>query len=315
MFKSNLKKLILFYFSILLFIYNQKMYTYIKEMNMIEKNYQIDLTNLTDEVIHPNDWIIYKTKGNEYKLCVDYLGVNSANCYYGLSSFDIKSSSDDIILLVTPIGNAICYVITDKYKYLFEQSNSNNIITNKINGSYKYTDIQLLSIEKILKNVDTEDKYHLELDKDILNFYIDGEYKWSKIISTRYTKGIYFVLEDKIFTVIDNGNRKLDILNLDGSLHKKIKTSMEYIETFEIIHKDNKPAILKLSGFVWQPIFMKQYIDIETLFMDKMKQVTYDEYNSGYKDHTFSEDEFTEPNQGNIDDSDDDNCDDSDNDD
>ena len=38
------------------------MYTYIKEMNMIEKNYELNLTSLTDEVIHPNDWIIYKTK-------------------------------------------------------------------------------------------------------------------------------------------------------------------------------------------------------------------------------------------------------------
>jgi hypothetical protein len=73
---------------------------------------------------------------------------------------------------------------------------------------------------------------------------------------------------------------------------------MEYIETFDIIYKDSKPKILKLSGFIWQPIFMKQYIDISTLFLDKIKEVTYGEYDLGYKEHTFLENEFSEPIQG-----------------
>ncbi len=274
-----------------------------KEMELNESNYRLDLTLATNEVIHPNDWIIFKSKNNKYKLCIDYIGVKSVNTYYGLSSPDILSSGDDIILEISD-DKILCDVITDKYKYKFKQIDDDYVIKNITNGSYKYKNIELISIEKNLKSVDTENKYHLELDVDILNFYIDGKYQWSKIISTRYTKGIYFILEDKIFTVISNGNRHLDILNLDGSLHKQIKTSMEYIETFDIIYKDSKPKILKLSGFIWQPIFMKQYIDIDTLFLDKIKEVTYDEYCTGYKEHTFLESEFSKPIQGDWDDSD-----------
>ncbi len=276
-----------------------------KEIDFIEKNHNLDISNVTNEVSHPNDWIIFKSKDNNYKLCIDYIGIKSGCAYYGLSTYDILSSSDDIILDISD-DKTLCEVITDKYKYKFKQIDKDYVIKNTTNGSYKHKNFELISIDKNIKNVDTEKKYDLELDADILNFYIDGKYQWSKIISTRYTKGIYFVLEDKNFTVFSNGDRNLDILNFDGSLHKQIKTSMEYIETFDIIYKDSKPKILKLCGFVWQPIFMKQYIDIDTLFLDKIKEVTYDEYNTGYKDHTFLESEFIEPIQGDYYDSADD---------
>lgn len=281
------------------------MYTTIQQINESEKNYELDIISATDEISHPNDWIIYKTKDNKYKLGIDYLSIKSFCAWYGMS-YNILSSSD-LIILETTDDKSVCDVITDRYKYKFKQSDTLYNITNNTTGSYKYKKIELVSIEKNidnLKKLNTEDKYYLELDEYILNLYIDGEYKWSKVISTKYTKGIYFVLGDKIFTVIDNGYSMLDIFNLDGSLHKQIKTSMEYIETFEIIYEDSKPKILKLNGFMWHPIYMNQYILIETIFMDKMKKITYDEYDIGYKDHTFSEDEFTNPIQGCIDDSD-----------
>ncbi len=272
------------------------MYPYIKEISNDGTTNQVDLTSM-DKVIHPNDWIIYK-KGNIYTLCIDFLRIKTGNGCYGLPSHKIMSSSDNIVLEISD-DKTICNVITDKYKYKFKNFDNNSPITNITNSSYKFKEIELLSIEKNIKYVNTTDKYYLELDDSILNFYIDGDYKWSKIISLRYTKGIYFVLKDKIFTVIDNGGSMLDILNLDGSLYKQIKTKMDYIESFNIIYKDNEPKILKLKGFIWQPIFVKQYIDIETLFLDRIKEVTYYEDDDGDEDNhylndTYNEDDFRE---------------------
>jgi len=175
--------------------------------------------------------------------------------------------------LNTNEDKSYCTITTDKYKYKFKQSDDTRDIQNAIGVIYKAKTIEFISVELIAKNnIKSDDKYHLELDVNILNFFVDGVYQWSKIISLRYTSGIYFILRDKIFTVIENGCGTLDVFNLDGSPYKQIKTSMEYIEHSNII--DNNDKYLRLSGFIWQPIYVRQYIDIESLFGDKLKQKT-----------------------------------------
>lgn len=90
-------------------------------------------------------------------------------------------------------------------------------------------------------------------------------------------------MKDKVFTVLNNGCSIFDVFNLDGSLYKQIETSMEYIETYSIHSK----KILRIHGFVWQPVYHRQYIDVETIFADKIKQKTISEY-----DNDFDEDEL-----------------------
>lgn len=196
-------------------------------------------------------------------------------------------------------------ITTEKYKYQFNVSDNVRDIPNSIGGIYKEKQIEFISVEKIChqtpNNLSSNDKYYLELDDNILNFYIDGIYAWSKIISLRYTSGIYFVLRDKVFTVIENGYGILDVFNLDGSLYKQIQTSTEYIENTYIINSDDygTPKFLRVDGFFWQPIYRRQYIDIETLFADKLKQKTYEEYrgkygNTEYGDTDVESDELVE---------------------
>lgn len=269
------------------------MHPYIKD-----KDYEYDFTNISGEVVHPNDWIIYKHIGNNkthYTLAIDYTMVRVGGCVYGLSRYDIISSTDDIILQ-TNEDKSVCTITTDKYKYKFAKSENSNDIQNTIGVIYKTKNIEFISVELITKNnISSDDKYYLELDNNILNFFVDGVYVWSKIISLRYTSGIYFVLKDKIFTVMYNGCGILDVFNLDGSPYKQIKTSMEYIEHSDII--DDNEKYLKLSGFIWGPIYVRQYIDIESLFGDKLKQKTLwdgddDEFDEdGLKSEDFKEDE------------------------
>ena len=269
------------------------MCSYIKEINTHsdskDSSYECDFSGISEEVSHPNDWIIYKQIQDDkqvYTLCIDYLMVKAGACLYGLSRYEIVTSNDNIILQTTD-DKSECTITTEKYKYQFKVSDNVRDIPNAIGGIYKEKSIEFISVEKISHQtstkISTDDKYYLELDDNILNFYIDGVYAWSKIISLRYTNGIYFVLKDKVFTVIENGCGILDVFNLDGSLYKQIETSMEYIETYSI----HSEKILRINGFVWQPVYLRQYIDVETIFADKIKQKTISEY-----DNDFDEDEL-----------------------
>ena len=257
------------------------MNSYIKEINTRHdtQNHssECDFSNVNGEVSHPNEWIIYKEIEDGkpiYTLCIDYLMAKDTCMHYGLSRYIIVSSSDNIILETTN-DKTECTITTEKYKYQFKLSENVRDIPNAIGGTYKAKQIEFISVEKICDQnstkISSDDKYYLELDDNILNFYIDGVYAWSKIISLRYTSGIYFVLKDKVFTVIENGCGILDVFNLDGSSYKQIQTSTEYIENAYSI---NSEKILRINGFIWQPIYLRQYIDVESLFADKLKQKT-----------------------------------------
>lgn len=136
--------------------------------------------------------------------------------------------------------------------------------------------------------INLDKKYDFILDGNILNFYVDNIYSWSKIISLKYTKGIYFVLFDKIFTVIENGGGILNIFNLDGTLYKNINTSPDYIEHINIIKNDEDiDKYLEINGFIWQPIGVREYIDIDTLLSDNLRRKTFYE-----DDYQYIENEF-----------------------
>jgi len=278
------------------------MYSYIKELNNnTDKSYECDFSNATKEVYHPNDWIIYKQIEDGkpiYTLCIDYMMAKAGACLYGLSRYDIISLTDDIVL-ETINDKSECTITTDKYKYEFKKSENVRDIQNTIGGIYKENSIELISVKNITKNkISSKEKYYLELDDNILNFYIDGVYVWSKIISLRYTSGIYFVLKDKVFTVINNGCGILDVFNLDGSQYKKIETSMEYIEHSYIIYSDDKEKYLSLRGFIWNPIYVRQYIDIESLFADKLKQKTlWDDDDDDFNDSDIDDEKLVEDNE------------------
>lgn len=258
--------------------------TYIKEYidwNTSLYNYTMNV----DEVVHPNDWIIYKyvdkTENKTiYTICLDYLGVRSGHGISGLSRYDIISDDDNIIMNVSDDKN-ICEILTKKYKYKFSKSNECIKIENSLKGYYNAYSIELKELKNIEEFKKQSEEYHLELDQNILNFYMDGIYAWSKIISLKYTGGIFLMLRDKIFTVISNGCGILEVFNLDGSEYKKINTSMEYIQSISI-SDDNK--FLKLSGFIWNPIYLKQYILIDSIFEDKLKSKSYCEEDEKYSD-------------------------------
>ena len=205
-----------------------------------------------------------------------------------LSQFNIISLNDNITMNVLNDGNE-CEIITDKYTYKFKLSSEYHTIKNALGGFYNTYGIQLVEIVNKNKTVETKEKLHLKLDENILNFYLDGEYAWSKIISLRYTTGVYFMIRYKIFTVIKNGCGDLDVFNLDGSKYKTIQTVMEYIETIDIISNDK---FLKLEGFIWNPIYIKELILIDSIFEDKIKYKTYWEGDNDYEDSNFDESEF-----------------------
>ena len=61
----------------------------IKLGGMFDDDSTYDFSNIAEEVIHPNDWIIYKyndqtEKKNYYTICLDYLYARGG-CIYGLS--------------------------------------------------------------------------------------------------------------------------------------------------------------------------------------------------------------------------------------
>jgi hypothetical protein len=247
---------------------------------------EYDFSNITEEVIHPNDWIIYKfinENKNNYVLCLDYLSVKCGYTY-SLSLFDIYSDNDNINMIVSD-DKQVCEIFTKKYKYIFKKSDEIHKIENSLKGFYNATGIKLISINKLFNNensviLQNVSKYHFELESDILNFYQDGKYIWSKIISLRYTDGIYFVTRDKIFAVIENGCGELECFNLDGTHYKTIQARMEYIRNISIIEDETeKEKYLKLRGFYWGPHYVKQIIQIDSLFTDKLKGVEHSDNN------------------------------------
>ena len=71
---------------------------------------------------------------------------------------------------------------------------------------------------------------------------------------------------------------------------------MDYIENAKIIYKNDIAKYLRLEGFVWQPVFVKEYIDIKSLFTDKLKQKTISEYDDAYNNSDIESDDFSEDN-------------------
>jgi hypothetical protein len=256
-------------------------------------NSYYDFTNETGIVDHPQDWIVYKCSDLDdhnkfnYILCIDYTCVTAGGCSYGMSRYDIISSTDNIIFDISD-DKKECIITTDKYKYKFKKTDTEREIKNYIGGIYKTYEIEFVYVEQINKKSDIKEKYYIDFEDNIINFYMDGQYCWSKIISTRYTKGIYFICNDKVFTVIQNGDGILDVFNLDGTLCKKIQTSMDYIEIAHIIFDDKyNKKYLDLRGFIWQPIGVIQYIDAATLLEDKLRQKSYYDHGDDYDTDNF----------------------------
>lgn len=243
--------------------------------------YDFEFTNETGVVEHPQDWIVYKRSDPDdhnktiYTLCIDYTCVKAGACSYGMSRYDIISSSDNITFDITD-DKKECIITTDKYKYKFKKTDTEREIKNYIGGIYKTHEIEFIYVEQTNKKNDIKEKYYIDFEDNIINFYMDGQYCWSKIIATNYTQGVYFTCNDKIFTVIKNGAGILNVFNLDGTLCKKIQTNMEYIRYAYIIYDDKEnPKYLKLIGFIWQPIEVVQYIDVNTLLSDRLRQKSY----------------------------------------
>ena len=262
-----------------------------------------NISNVTN-VINSVDWVIYKRDDLDdfdnpiirYYLCIGHMTVNMTGYSFGLRHFNINSSSDDIKFDISE-DKMICNITTDKYKYEFKKGDIRDI-KNNIGGVYKTNDFELISISKLNKlnnqSITTSDKYYLELDNDVLSLYVDNNYLWSKILSHIYTDGVYFMCKDKVFCVISNGGGILDIFNIDGSLYKNIQTSMDYITTAFIKEDDKQHKYLVLTGFIWQPVYVRQYIDVETVLYDKYKQKTYiKDLNSGDNKIHYGDDDFT----------------------
>ena len=92
------------------------MCSYIKKINTHsdskDSSWQCDFSEISEEVSHPNDWIIYKQIQDdkaEYTLCIDYLMAKSGCVSYGLSRYDIISLTDNIVLETTN-DNSECTV-------------------------------------------------------------------------------------------------------------------------------------------------------------------------------------------------------------
>ena len=263
-----------------------------------------DISSNTTEYEHPNNWVIYKyvdkyENKNTYTLCLDYMAVNSRGCISMLSHFEIVSKDDNIIRNVSNDG-LDCEIITEKYNYKFTRSLTCRTIKNSLDGFYNAPRIVLDSIvnrNRTIENAENPEKYHLNLDGNILNLYIDGEYAWSKIISLKYTEGTYFMLRDKVVTVINNGCGRLDVFNLDGSKYKTIYTEAEYIERADIICNGK---FLILYGFVRNPTYVKEIILVDSIFEDRVKQggkhIVYYEGDSDYdiSDSDINETDFVE---------------------
>ena len=273
--------------------------TYIKLGGTFNDDSLYDFSNNTEEVIHPNDWIIYKynnkqEKKNYYILCLDYLSVK-CGIIYCLSRYNIYSENDNINMIVSD-DKQVCEIFTEKYKYIFKKSDKIRKIENSLKGFYNETNIELISVNKLITPFSPKNasKYYFELESDILNFYQDGNYIWSKIISLKYTKGLYFLLNDKIFAVIQNGCGNLECFNIDGTHYKTIQSIMEYITYYSIIENESgKETYLKLSGFYWGPIDVIQIIQIDSLFTNKLKYKCFDD-DTEYSDSNIQSDDLYE---------------------
>jgi hypothetical protein len=257
-----------------------------------------NISNVTDE-INSVDWVIYKRDDVDdddnpiirYDLCIGHMTVYRTGWSSCLRYFNIISSSDDIQFDISE-DKSICKITTDKYIYEFKKSDFLTI-KNNIGGVYRTNDFENISITKLTK-LTNSDKYYLELDNDVLSLYVDNNYLWSKIISKKYTEGVYFICKDKVFCVIANGRGILDIFNIDGSIYKNIQTSMDYIERVSIKEDDKQNKYLVLTGFIWNPIYVVQYIDLETVLSDRIKQKTYiEKYNPGDNKLNLGDEDFS----------------------
>lgn len=236
----------------------------------------LDICDLSGEKIHPNEWTIYKFVGKnnkfEYMLGLDHWCIKTHGCIQFLKHHSVVSDNDTIDMQISD-DNQSCVVFTKNYKYMFKKTDEIRTIKSQ-NGWYNETVTELVSVSKF-DNTSLDDipKYHLELDSNILNFYQNGEYVWSKLISLKYTSGVYFLLRDKIFAVIENGRGHLECFNFDGTLFKTFSLDLEYIKGERII--DDK--YIKIRGFLWGPIYLKQIIQIDSFFKDKLKYKCMDE--------------------------------------
>ena len=240
-------------------------------------NRELNLCEATSEVTYPDNWVLYKSIYNNKSYYTLFLNFMQVLCNPGfiqmLSRYSIYSDNDNITKDVS--GNT-CTITTDKYKYIFVKSNDIMSVKNTIGGSYNSHTIEVMSINKVTElELTDKPEHYLKLDDDtnVLSYYHDNKYQWSKIISNKYTTGVYFILRDKIFTIIHNGYGKVDIFNFDGTHHSSFNPGfIEYIERYELTYdSNNQPEYITFHGFIWNPINLSVRVKIDSIFSDKLE--------------------------------------------
>ena len=235
----------------------------ITELNLYEKKEEVSLSD---------NWVVYRDRPSNYTLFLNFACVNMHTGWKQLlPRYRICSDNDNIQKKVT---GDICEVRTDNYLYVFKRGEKwrETIRNNLSGGSYTPFDIECLQVQKIkgLKRADVPEHY-IQLDEgtDILSYYHNGDYQWSKIICKKYTEGVYFILRDKIFAVIRNGLGVVNIFNFDGSDYSKFSPGyMEYIERYVI-----DGEYLRFYGFIWGPEFLTASVKIDSIFSERPEAV------------------------------------------
>ena len=240
-------------------------------------NHELNLCEATSEVTYPDNWILYKSVYNNKSSYTLFLNFMQVRCNPGfiqlLSRYSIYSDNDNITKEVS--GNK-CIITTDKYKCVFVKSNHIMPVKNTIGGSYNSHTIEVMSINKVTElELTNKPEHYLKLDDDtnILSYYRDNKYQWSKIISEKYTTGVYFILRDKIFAVIENGTGQIEIFNFDGSYHSSFNPGwIEYIERYELTYdSNNQPEYITFHGFIWNPHFLSVRVKVDSIFSDRLE--------------------------------------------
>ena len=240
-------------------------------------NMELNLCEATIEVTYPDNWILYKYVYQDiasYTLFLNFMQVRSNPGFIQmLSRYSIYSDNDNITKEVS--GNT-CTITTDKYKYIFVKSNDIIPIQNAIGGSYNANRIEVLSVNKITElELTDKPEHYLKLDDDtnVLSYYHNNKYQWSKIISNKYTTGVYFILRDKIFAVIQNGEGQIEIFNLDGTHYSYLYPGcIEYIQRYELTYdSNNQPEYITFHGFIWNPHFLSVRVKVDSIFSDKLE--------------------------------------------
>jgi hypothetical protein len=234
-------------------------------------NIELDLSRATSEVKAPcpERWIVYKHGPASYTLFLNFMYVCVQPAYFNtLPHYKIISDDDNIRKTVT--GDT-CELLTDKYRYVFRCSERSMQIENRIGGIYRASLIELQSIQKLTEaELAGKPEHYLQLDEGttILSYYYNNSYRWSKIISDRYTAGVYFILLDRIFAVMRNGSGQIDIFNFDGS-HCGVFApgSIEYIERYWI-----DGEFLYLYGFIWNPHYLTVKVKISSIFSSQLER-------------------------------------------